>query len=150
MKEQKLNPKDIRNLVDNYTESAKDLRQKYEELIKEIKPVYEELRDQQGHIFRLQDEVRRYGIVEGQLSIGFLKECLSEMKNVDKTPKYDSYIPDSKINKVTENMKNKNSELPPEYSSWMTPSQIAQRLLDLIEDKSYNISFEQLYYRVER
>ena len=150
MKEQKLNPKDIRNLVDNYTESAKDLRQKYEELIKEIKPVYEELRDQQGHIFRLQDEVRKYGIVEGQLSIGFLKECLSEMKNVDKTPRYNSYIPDSKINKITENMKNKNGELPPEYSSWMTPSQIAQKLLDLIEDKSYNISFKQLYYKVER
>ena len=147
MKEQKLNPKDIRILIDNYTESAKDLRQKYEELIKEIKPMYEELRDQQGHIFRLQDEVRRYGIVEGQLSIGFLKECLNEMKNVDKTPRYDSYIPDREIN---DNIKNKKGILPPEYSSWMTPSQIAQRLLDLIEDKSYNISFEQLYYRVER
>ena len=147
MKEQKLNPKDIRILIDNYTESAKDLRQKYEELIKEIKPMYEEMRQQQGYIFKLQDEVRKYGIVEGQLSIGFLKECLTEMKNVDKTPKYDSYYRNEEI---TENMKNKNGELPPEYSSWMTPSQIAQRLLDLIEDKSYKISYEQLYYRVER
>ena len=148
MKEQKLNPKDIRNLVDNYTESAKDLRQKYEELIKVIKPMYEEMRQQQGHIFKLQDEVRKYGIVEGQLSIGFLKECLTEMKNVDKTPKYDSYYRNEEI---TENMKNKNGELPEVYNScWMTLSQIAQRLLDLIEDKSYKISYEQLYYRVER
>jgi len=147
MKEQKLNPKDIRNLVDNYTESAKDLRQKYEELIKEIKPVYEELRDQQGHIFRLQDEVRKYGIVEGQLSIGFLKECLMEMKNIDKTPKYNTYYPDREIN---DNIKNKQGILPPEYSSWMTPSQIAQRLLDLIDDKSFKISYDQLYYKVER
>jgi len=65
MEEQKLNPKNIRNLVDNYTESAKDLRQKYEELMKEIKPMYEELCQQQGYIFSLQDEVRKYGIVEG-------------------------------------------------------------------------------------
>ena len=34
--EQKLNPKDIRILVDNYTESAKTLRRKYDELMKEI------------------------------------------------------------------------------------------------------------------
>ena len=148
MKEQKLNPKNIRILIDNYTESAKDLRQKYEELIKEIKPMYEEMRQQQGYIFKLQDEVRKYGIVEGQLSIGFLKECLTEMKNVDKTPKYDSYYRNEEI---TENMKNKNGELPEVYNScWMTPSQIAQRLLDLIEDKSYKISYEQLYYKVKR
>ena len=148
--EQKINPKNLRVLVDNYTESAKDLRRKYDELMKEIKPMYEEMYRQQKSIFDLQDEVRKYGIVEGQLSIGFLKECLMEMKNVDKTPLYDSYIPDSKINRITENMKNKNGELPPDHSSWMTPSQIAQRLLDLIEDKSFNISFEQLYYRVKR
>ena len=146
--EQKLNPKDLRVLVDDYTESAKTLRRKYDELMKEIKPIYEDLRQQQGHIFNLQDEVRKYGIVEGSLSIGFLKECLMEMKNLDKTPKYDSYIPDSKINKTTENMKNKNGELPPDYSSWMTPSQVAQELLDLIENKSFKISFEQLYYKI--
>jgi len=148
--EQKINPKNLRVLVDNYTESAKDLRRKYDELMKEIKPMYEEMYRQQKSIFDLQDEVRKYGIVEGQLSIGFLKECLMEMKNVDKTPLYDSYIPDSKINKITESMKNKNGELPPEYSSWMTPSQVAQKLLDLINDKSYNISFEQLYYKIDR
>jgi len=146
--EQKLNPKDLRILVDDYTESAKTLRRKYDELMKEIKPMYEDLRQQQGHIFNLQDEVRKYGIVEGQLSIGFLKECLMEMRNVDKTPKYDIYYRNEEI---TENMKNKNGELPEVYNSnWMTPSQIAQRLLDLIEDKSYNISYEQLYYKVDR
>jgi len=148
--EQNLNPKDLRILVDNYTESAKTLRRKYDELMKEIKPMYEEMYRQQKSIFDLQDEVRKYGIVEGQLSIGFLKECLIEMRNVDKTPYYDSYIPDSKINKITESMKNKNGELPPGHSSWMTPSQIAQKLLNLIEDKSYNISFEQLYYKMDR
>jgi len=147
MEGQKLNPKDIRTLVNNYTESAKELRQQYEELMKEIKPMYEEMYRQQKSIFSLQDEVRKYGIVEGHLSIEYLKQCLIEMQEIDKTPRYNSYYSDGEIN---DNMKNKNGVLPPEYSSWMTPSDIARKLLSLMEEKSYQVPYEQLYYKVER
>jgi len=133
--------------INDYVADAKNLRNKFNKLISEIEPIYKDITNKQGHLFRLQDEVKKYGIVKGHLNLDYLIELLEGIKQVDKTPIYKSYYSNEPI---AENMKNKMGELPPEYSSWITPSNIAEIILNLINEKSYEIPYSQLYYKDER
>jgi predicted nuclease with TOPRIM domain len=137
----------LRDEIDEYVKDTKELRCKFDELMKEIKPLYDDIRYKQEHLFRLQDEVKRYGIVKGHLNLKYLIELLEAIKTVDKTPSYESYYPKEQ---VTENMKNKNGELPPEYSCWFTPRDITEKLLALINQNGYEVPYDQLYYKEER
>jgi hypothetical protein len=137
----------LHNEIGEFVQNTKELRYKFDELMKDVDPVYQNIRNKQEHLFRLQDEVKKYGIVKGHLNLNYLIELLEAISTVDKTPSYNSYYPNEEI---TENMKNKNGDLPPEHSYWLTPRTIAEKLLDLINEKSYQVPFDQLYYKEER
>jgi len=151
MSEVKLTPEQLRVIIDDYVSSAKELRKIYEELINATKSMYEDLKQKQGYLFRLQDEVKSYGLIEGNLSLKYLKQCLKEMDNIDKTPDYAAYYQNEDI---TDNMKNAKSELPDACSSWITPRELAINILNLIDGKNkgchQEYDYTQLYYGEER
>jgi len=141
-----ISPEELYSQIDEFIVQLNELNKTFENLMKSIKPIYSEINHKSTQLWDLNRQVKSRKLVAGWLHVDYLRDALEGILKTDKTPSYDSYDTYEKDFVITDNVKNNRGELPPEMSYWITPKNLAQKILDLMDEKSYDVPCEHWNY----